>query len=153
MEGEQTLTPRAHRGFTRIPLSEDLSARRQVVTDNPVGWFEIYVDDIDRARAFYEAVLAIRLERLDAAVVEMWAFPMKLQHPGAPGALVHMDGFRAGGNSTIVYFTCDDCAVEAQRAVGNGGRIFKDKFAIGRHGFIALVFDTEGNMIGLHSMR
>ena len=123
------------------------------MNDNPVGWFEIYVDDVERARAFYEAVLSIRLERLGDAAVEMWAFPMQPQRSGAPGALVHMDGFRAGGNSTIVYFTCEDCANEAQRAVDNGGRIFKDKFAIGRYGFIALVFDTEGNMIGLHSMR
>jgi hypothetical protein len=123
------------------------------VANNPVGWFEIYVDDIDRARAFYEAVFVTRLERLEAAVVEMWAFPNHSERPGAPGALVHMDGFRAGGNSTIVYFSCDDCATEAKRAVDNGGRIFKDKFAIGQYGFIALVFDTEGNMIGLHSLR
>jgi hypothetical protein len=123
------------------------------VTNNPVGWFEIYVDDIERARVFYEAVLKTQLERLDAAVVEMWAFPMQSDRSGAPGALVHMDGFEAGGNSTIVYFTCDDCATEARRAADNGGRIFKDKFAIGRYGYIALVLDTEGNMIGLHSKR
>ena len=119
---------------------------------NPVGWFEIYVDDMRRARTFYEAVLSIRLERLDAAV-EMWAFPMRAEKAGAPGALVRMDGFRAGGNSTIVYFTCDDCATEARRAADHGGRVVKDRFAIGRHGHIALVLDTEGNMIGLHSMR
>lgn len=123
------------------------------MADNPVGWFEIYVDDIDRARGFYEAVLGIRLQRLDDAAVEMWAFPMQSQCPGAPGALVHMDGFEAGGNSTIVYFTCDDCATEARRAADNGGSIFKDKFAIGQYGYIALAVDTEGNMIGLHSRR
>jgi predicted enzyme related to lactoylglutathione lyase len=51
-----------------------------------------------------------------------------------------------------VYFSCEDCAVEAARATANGGSIFKEKMSIGEHGFIALVFDTEGNMIGLHSM-
>ena len=120
---------------------------------NPVGWFEIYVDDIARARAFYEALFAVRLERLEDAGIEMWAFPRGAERPGASGALVHMDGFRAGGNSTLVYFACEDCAVEARRAVDNGGRIFKDKFAIGAYGFIALALDTEGNMIGLHSTR
>jgi predicted enzyme related to lactoylglutathione lyase len=64
-----------------------------------------------------------------------------------------MAGFPSGGNSTLVYFTCSDCATEAQRAAASGGEIFKDKFPIGQHGFIALVTDTEGNMIGLHSLQ
>jgi predicted enzyme related to lactoylglutathione lyase len=120
---------------------------------NPVGWFEIYVQDMQRARTFYETVLARKLERLEGPDIEMWAFPMQNDQPGAAGALVRMEGFPSGGNSTLVYFICDDCAVEAARAAGNGGKVFKEKFSIGPHGFIALVFDTEGNMIGLHSMK
>ena len=118
---------------------------------NPVGWFEIYVQDLPRAKAFYEAVLQLRLERLPSPEVEMWAFPMQPERPGAGGALVKMPGFPSGGNSTIVYFSCADCAVEAKRALAGGGKIVKDKFSIGPYGFIALVTDTEGNMIGLHS--
>lgn len=53
----------------------------------------------------------------------------------------------------MVYFHCDDCGVEAARARQCGGSIFRDKMPIGEHGFIAIVNDTEGNMIGLHSMR
>jgi predicted enzyme related to lactoylglutathione lyase len=121
--------------------------------NNPIGWFEIYVQDMGRARAFYDAVFETRLERLEGPDIEMWAFPMEPDRPGAPGALVKMEGFPSGGNSTIVYFTCSDCAVEAKRASESGGKIFKDKFSIGQYGFIALVFDTEGNMIGLHSMQ
>ena len=121
--------------------------------NNPIGWFEIYVQDMGRARAFYGAVFETRLERLEGPDIEMWAFPAKPDRPGAPGALVKMEGFPSGGNSTIVYFTCSDCVVEARRASESGGKIFKDKFSIGQYGFIALVFDTEGNMIGLHSMQ
>jgi predicted enzyme related to lactoylglutathione lyase len=121
--------------------------------NNPIGWFEIYVQDMGRARAFYGAVFETRLERLEGPDIEMWAFPMEPDRPGAPGALVKMEGFPSGGNSTIVYFTCSDCVVEARRASESGGKIFKDKFSIGQYGFIALVFDTEGNMIGLHSMQ
>jgi predicted enzyme related to lactoylglutathione lyase len=121
--------------------------------NNPIGWFEIYVQDMGRARAFYGAVFGTQLERLEGPDIEMWAFPMESDRPGASGALVKMEGFPSGGNSTIVYFTCSDCAVEARRASESGGKIFKDKFSIGQYGFIALVFDTEGNMIGLHSMR
>lgn len=120
---------------------------------NPVGWFEIYVQDMDRARAFYESVFGHRLERLGHSDYEMWAFPMQQEQPGAPGALIKMEGFASGGNSTLVYFTCSDCAVEAERAVESGGVIVKPKFSIGQHGFIALVTDTEGNMIGLHSLQ
>jgi predicted enzyme related to lactoylglutathione lyase len=64
-----------------------------------------------------------------------------------------MAGFSAGRNSVLIYFSCADCAVEASRALASGGRIQKEKMAIGEYGFIALVLDTEGNMIGLHSMQ
>ncbi|MGO4221874.1 VOC family protein [Lysobacter sp. TAF61] len=120
---------------------------------NPVGWFEIYVQDMARARAFYEAVLARKLEKLESPGIEMWAFPMQPDQPGAAGSLVYMEGFPSGGNSTLVYFISDDCAVEAARVAGNGGTVFKEKFSIGEYGFIALAIDTEGNMFGLHSMK
>ena len=120
---------------------------------NSVGWFEIYVDDMDRAKAFYERVFGVRLEKLDNPKIEMWSFPSQQESYGAAGALVRMPGFDAGANSVLVYFTCADCAVEAAKAVNAGGRIQKDKESIGQYGYIALVFDTEGNMIGLHSMK
>ena len=120
---------------------------------NPVGWFEIYVQDMARARKFYEAVLDGKLEKLEAGDVEMWTFPMQQGGPGSMGSLVHMPGFPSGGNSTLVYFVCDDCAVEEARVKKNGGRVEKTKFSIGPHGFISLVYDTEGNMFGLHSMK
>jgi uncharacterized protein len=125
---------------------------------NPVGWFEIYVQDMPRARAFYEAVFQGKLEELnnpatdDFSDMEMWACPMSMEESGAAGALVRMAGCPSGG-STLVYFSCEDCSVEAARAASNGGKIFKDKMSIGDYGFIALVEDTEGNLIGLHSMQ
>ena len=86
--------------------------------------------------------------------MEMWGFtPMQENAYGATGTLVRMKGVPSGGNSTLVYFACADCAVEAKKATAHGGRIFKEKFSIGQFGFIALVFDTEGNMIGLHSCQ
>ena len=119
---------------------------------NPVGWFEIYVQDMDRAKAFYEAVFKTRLERLNTPGVELWAFPMEMNAAGAAGALVKMEGVSSGGNSTMVYFSCADCANEAARVVASGGRVMKPKFSIGEYGFIALMFDTEDNVFGLHSM-
>jgi len=129
------------------------------MANNPVVWFEIYVQDMDRAKAFYESVFSVRLvplagpEMEEKMEMEMWAFPMDEKGAGASGALVKMEGCASGGNSTLVYFTCADCAVEASRAAAGGGSIFKEKFSIGQYGFIALVIDPEGNMIGLHSMQ
>jgi predicted enzyme related to lactoylglutathione lyase len=121
---------------------------------NPVRWFEIYVQDMARARRFYEAVLGIRLERLETGDMEYWTFPMGGPETyGAGGALARMEGVPSGGNSTLVYFACEDCAVEAGRVPAAGGKVEREKMSIGEHGFIALVRDTEGNMIGLHSMK
>ena len=120
---------------------------------NAVCWFEIYVQNMTRAKRFYEAVFRRKLQKLNSPTLVMWAFPMALDQFGTGGALVRMKGFRSGGNSTLVYFACEDCAVEAARAVKNGGQIERPKMSIGEYGFIALVYDTEGNMIGLHSLR
>ena len=120
---------------------------------NPVGWFEIYVEDMERARAFYEAVLRVKLERLPVPDIEMWTFPMSPDAPGSAGSLVKMPGFPVGRNSVLVYFSCEDCANEESRVVSAGGKIEKEKFSIGPYGFVSLVYDTEGNMFGLHSMK
>jgi uncharacterized protein len=120
---------------------------------NPVGWFEIYVQDMARAKKFYEAVFGVKLAKLPTPDLEMWAFPMEMERSGAAGALVHMIGFPSGGNSVLVYFSCTDCAVEAARVRQAGGRLEKEKTSIGEYGFIALAVDTEGNMIGLHSRQ
>src|SRR6476659_6647752 len=119
---------------------------------NPVGWFEIYVDDMERAKKFYQDVLEVELQRLDGPDVEMWSFPMVQSGTGSAGSLVRMDGFKAGGNSVLVYFMSDDCSVEEARVIPAGGKIQKTKFSIGQYGFITLAVDTEGNMFGIHSM-
>lgn len=127
------------------------------MANNPVGWFEIYVQDMPRAKAFYEAVFEKTLTLLPNDLAEMYVFPMPSPEdyphtPGATGALVKIEGCASGGGGTLVYFSCADCAVEAERARASGGTIHREKFSIGPYGFIALVVDTEGNMFGLHSM-
>ena len=64
-----------------------------------------------------------------------------------------MEGGPAGGNALLIYFACAECSVECKRAAASGGKIVKNKFSIGQYGFIAHVIDTEGNMIGLHSLQ
>lgn len=122
---------------------------------NPIGWFEIYVSDIPRAKKFYESVFQLKLEKLgpDDPNFEMWAFPGSMEAPGSNGTICRMTGFEPGNNSVLVYFSCEDCGIEEKRALEFGGRVQKTKESIGPYGFISLVFDTEGNMIGLHSLK
>ncbi len=125
---------------------------------NPVVWFEIYVQDMPRARAFYEAVFQCQLTPLpapseDTHGMQMLAFPGDMTTMGAGGTLVRMDGVPSGGGGTLIYFACEDCAVEQARVEAAGGKVFRPKFSIGEYGQAALVTDTEGNMIGLHSMK
>jgi predicted enzyme related to lactoylglutathione lyase len=124
------------------------------MASNPVVWFEIYVSDMNRARTFYEKVFAVPLQKLETGGIDMWAFPMQENGSGAGGALVHAEGVAPGGTcGTLVYFASEDCAVAAQRAREAGGRVVREKIPIGQYGFIVLLNDTEGNMIGVHSMK
>jgi predicted enzyme related to lactoylglutathione lyase len=95
----------------------------------------------------------VKLERLDSGDLEMWAFPQFKDRMGTSGALVKVAGVPSGGTGTLVYFACDDCAIEAARVGEAGGKLQREKMSIGQYGFVALAFDTEGNMFGLHSMR
>ena len=119
---------------------------------NPVNWFEIQVQDIERARRFYEQVFQVQLEKMPNLEMEYWAFPMDDSRMGAGGALLQREGGTRGSGGTLVYFSCDDCAVEQGRVVGAGGRVLQEKMSIGEYGHIALVEDSEGNPIGLHSL-
>ena len=124
---------------------------------NFVSWFEIYVDDMDRAKAFYSAVLNNTFEQLvsaDEGGVEMWSFGEgDFSQYGSSGALAKMEGMKPGGNSIVLYFECEDCAVEESRVNEAGGAVIFGKKSIEPWGHISICRDTEGNMFGLHSMK
>ncbi|WP_089604436.1 VOC family protein [Acinetobacter piscicola] len=123
---------------------------------NPVCWFEIYVNDMDRAKKFYESLFNLQLTQLsdpNDTSMEMWTFPSDMQQYGATGSLVKMDGMPVGGNSTVIYFSSEDCAIEQARIEAAGGQIQQAKMSIGEHGHIVLGIDTEGNLFGIHSME
>ncbi|QYO62158.1 VOC family protein [Leptolyngbya sp. 7M] len=82
---------------------------------DPIVWCEIYVQDMDRAKSFYESVFQMQLEKLESPGMDMWAFPMAMDKVGASGALVQMEGVKFGGSGTIPYFHCDEIAIELSR--------------------------------------
>ncbi|WP_334177553.1 VOC family protein [Pseudoxanthomonas sp.] len=122
---------------------------------NAIGWFDVYVDDMERAAAFYEAVFQRQLESIDDPADEtiMRCFPADMGAYGAGGALVKSSRAQPGPGGTLVYFSVDDCAEEQSRAVAAGGKVVRPKFSIGQFGWVAMCMDTEGNLFGLSSMR
>lgn len=122
---------------------------------NAVGWFDIYVNELDRAVKFYETVLGCRFEPIGDPTGEsqMMSFPADMSAYGAGGALTKSAHASPGVGGTIVYFSADDCAVEEARVADAGGKIIRPKFSIGEFGWVTLCHDTEGNMFGISSMR
>ncbi len=122
---------------------------------NPIGWFELYVQDMQRAKNFYESMLGVQLSPIEIpdANIEMYGFHQDMATYGSSGALIKVEGVPSGVGGTMVYFNCEDCAKTAERAKGNGGTIKQDKMQVGEYGYVCIVVDTEGNMIGLHSNK
>jgi uncharacterized protein len=122
---------------------------------NPFTWVEIYVEDMSRARKFYETVLQIEMISMQApgdfGDLEMISFPWAQGESNISGALCKTSEMKPGAGGTLVYFTCEDCAIETARVEKAGGKVLQDKFPIGEHGFCSVAVDTEGNSIGFHS--
>ena len=124
---------------------------------NMVGWFEVPVLDMERAIAFYEAVFAVTLSRNRLGPLDMAWFPWVDHLPGASGSLVHhASAYKPSQDGTLIYFSSQtgDLADELARVEPAGGKVLLPKRQISPEvGFMALVLDTEGNRIALHSRR
>jgi uncharacterized protein len=122
---------------------------------NAIGWFDIYVEDMARAVAFYEKVLGQKLEKIldPTGETQMMSFPGNMNAYGAAGALVKSSHSRPGIGGTMVYFSVEDCSQEESRVVAAKGKIMRPKFSIGKFGWVSLCLDTEGNLIGFNSMK
>ncbi|WP_333693599.1 VOC family protein [Flavobacterium sp.] len=129
------------------------------MNQNVICWFEIYVDNMDRAKQFYATVLGTQFHDMQAPGGSdefiMSCFS-NAENQGVSGALVQMKEARVnnpGNTSTMVYFPCEDCSVEESRVEKAGGKVYCSKMAIGEHGFISMCLDTENNTFGLYSMQ
>jgi hypothetical protein len=122
---------------------------------NAIGWFDIYVADMNRAVAFYENVLQQKLAPIGdpTGETQMMSFPADMSAYGAGGALVKSAYARPGAGGTMVYFSVEDCANEASCVAAAGGKVMRAKFSIGEFGWVTLCEDTEGNLFGMNSMK
>lgn len=123
---------------------------------NAIGWFDIFVNDMDRAVAFYKSVLQREMEQIgdptDSSVI-MMSFITDMENYGAGGALVKREGAGPVTGGTIVYFGVEDCASEESRVTDAGGKVINPKMSIGEFGYVSVCMDTEGNLFGLSSMK
>ncbi len=125
------------------------------MSSNLFSWIEIYVDDMERAKKFYETVLGISLNEMpmpEGSGATMYTFPWSDGAPGASGALVKMDPRKPGSVGTIVYFNSEDCS-ELERVESAGGQIIKPKSPAGGMGSYCIFNDTEGNSVGFYSVK
>ena len=120
---------------------------------NMVGWFEIPVGDMNRAKKFYEAVFKIDIAIHKMGEFKMGWFPSAPEKSGATGSLVQHEMYSPSAtHGPLIYFSCKDVANELSRVEAAKGQIIQSKTEIGDgHGFMALLKDTEGNRIALHS--
>ena len=119
-----------------------------------VGWFEIPVVDMGRAKTFYEAVFQVQIQVHDMGGTVMGWFPWAEGKPGAAGSLIKNPDWYTPSNTegVLVYFGSADVQNELDRIASAGGKILKPKTQISPDiGYMALFLDTEGNRIALHS--
>jgi predicted enzyme related to lactoylglutathione lyase len=125
--------------------------------NNIVGWFEIPVDDMERAIAFYEKVLNVKLSRNKLGVLDMAWFPWVEGGYGSGGSLVHHpDHYKTSQEGVLIYLTSPtgDLKNELSRVNEAGGNVIRGKSIISEeHGFMGLFTDTEGNRIAIHSRK
>jgi predicted enzyme related to lactoylglutathione lyase len=124
----------------------------KAIKKDALNWFELYVDDLNRAKKFYETTLKTTLQESQMEGCHMAMFPCDPKN-GVGGAITKMGGMTPGAGGTIVYLNVEgDLDGVLQRTPANGGEVIRARLAIGEHGFIGIIKDTEGNVVGLHSM-
>ena len=80
-------------------------------------------------------------------------FPADMEN-GIGGCLMEGQGYEPSPKGSLIYLNGgENLSVPLSKVEAAGGKILLPKTAIGKNGFMAHFTDTEGNKIGLHSMK
>ena len=124
--------------------------------NNAISWFEIGTNDLDRATKFYETIFGVKLSPLDLENIKMRMFPLDNMMTGVGGALVFTKGFHkpSSTDGPLIYLNGNpDVQNVLDKVEAAGGKIMVPKTEISPdYGYMAVIIDTEGNRIGLHSV-
>ena len=118
---------------------------------NAINWFEIPVENMDRAVRFYEALLGYGLKRENFMDVPHAIIKSSKDDDGVGGALIQDKKRKPSAAGTCVYLNSSDIDGALKRVTTLGGDVLQPKTSIGPMGSIALLKDSEGNLIGLHT--
>lgn len=118
---------------------------------NPVVYFEIPVQNLERAEKFYSAVFNFSFEKEIIDHYEMALFPFEEKNNGITGALAKGDVYKPSKSSVIIYFKTESIDHTLEKVVQHGGSVLYPKRNDEKYGFAVAEFeDSEGNRIALH---
>lgn len=120
---------------------------------NPVVYFEIPVNDVNRAIRFYQDVFSFEFQREKIDGNQMALFPFNDTSRGISGALAKGEIYKPTINGVLIYFNTNSIDQTLKLAVKNGGKILYPKTSNGDLGFVAEFQDCEGNRIALHQSK
>lgn len=124
--------------------------------NNAISWFEIPATDLNRAQQFYEALFGITMIPLDTPALKMRMFPIDDMMTGVGGAIVDSGGFHTPSATAgpLIYLNANpDVQQVLDKVEAAGGKIMVPKTQISpEYGYMAVILDTEGNRIALHSV-
>ena len=126
-----------------------------VFNTHAINWFEIPVAEFDRAKKFYETIFDYQMPEHQMGPARMGFLLYDFQNGGRGGAIVHNpDFYTPSKNGTLIYLNCDpDLSIVLNKVSSAGGKMLQQKTNIGQNlGYWALIEDSEGNRIALHSM-
>ncbi|HVD98051.1 MAG TPA: VOC family protein [Cytophagaceae bacterium] len=128
-------------------MNEKMSANT-----NSLNWFEISVQDISRAKTFYETIFQIEMAGMEMMGMKYAMFPSDPESGKVNGGLAQSQMHTPSATGTLIYLNGNpDLQNVLDRVEKAGGKISMPKTSIGENGFMAFLTDTEGNTIGLHS--
>ncbi len=119
---------------------------------NAINWFEIPVDEFDRAKLFYSRIFDYEMPTMDMGPIRM-GFLLFEQGKGVGGAIVKGEGSLPARTGTLVYLNAgDDLSMVLMRVDAAGGKVLMEKTLVAPGmGYYAHFLDSEGNKVALHS--
>ena len=119
---------------------------------NPVVYFEIPVNDMDRATRFYSKVFGFKFDHQIIDNNEMALFPFVEANSGISGALAKGAIYKPTKDGVLIYFSTANIDETLKLVISNGGQVLYPKTDNG-NGLVAEFEDTEGNRIALYTSK
>lgn len=115
------------------------------------NWFELPVNDMERAKQFYASIFNIQMaDNMEIGNSIMSFFPFETDASGATGTLIKQESYIPSHEGAMVYFSVTEIDDILPKITNSGGRVLNEKMSIGEHGFVAHFEDSEGNRVALH---